>query len=311
MALNQLPSGILFDFQGFSVHDGPGCRSVVFMKGCTLHCHWCANPEGIPTAQIPLYTISKCLMEGDCVNSCTSKAIQLLHNRIAIDYLLCASCVLPECVTTCPTGALKISGYQETIEELYSKIQRDSNFWGSNGGLTISGGEPLMQIEFTFTLLKKCYDACIHTAIETCGQVPWNHFVAVLPYLDWIFFDLKHINPDLHKSATGSDNQRILNNAKQLAHNFQGRLIYRIPLIPGFNNQPTHLHDMAEFIKSTGRHEINILPLHHWGREKYAKLQYPYLADQYAIPTEKQLKEAQSIFNSYQLKCYIGSDTPF
>jgi len=311
MAINTSPSGLLFDLQGFSVHDGPGCRSVVFLKGCSLNCQWCANPEGILPVPTPLYSVSQCLLEGDCMTACPSNAIHLHPNSININYRLCASCSVPTCINSCPTDALKISGYQQTIDELYSKIQRDSNFWGDNGGVTLSGGEPLMQIEFTSSLLKKCYDACIHTAIETCGQVPWSHFEAVLPYLDWIFFDLKHTNPDLHKLATGSGNRRILDNAKQLAHSFKGRIIYRIPLIPGFNDKPDNLHGMAEFIRSTGRHEINLLPLHHWGREKYAKLQSPYPADHYTVPTEKQLQEAQSIFNSHRLECYIGSDTPF
>lgn len=311
MAVNHSPSGVLFDFQGFSVHDGPGCRSVVFMKGCSLRCQWCANPEGISSAQIPLYTISQCLLEGDCLAACTSKAIQLQSDRIVIDTTLCASCTSQQCIQACPTKALKLSGYQQTIDQLYSKIQRDSNFWGDNGGVTLSGGEPLLQIDFTSALLKKCYDACIHTALETCGQIPWSHFEAVLPHLDWIFFDLKHIHRSLHKVGTGSDNQRILENARQLGYAFQGRLIFRLPLIPGFNDAPAHLHDMAEFIRSTGRNEINLLPLHHWGREKYAKLQLHYRADQYTVPTEKQLQEAQAIFNAHQLKCYIGSETPF
>ncbi len=311
MAVNDSLSGLLFDFQGFSVHDGPGCRSVVFMKGCSLQCHWCANPEGILASPTPLYTISQCLLEGDCVAACNFNAIQLLASRIVIDYTQCATCKSQACTRTCPTEALKISGFSQSIDQLYTSIRRDSNFWGNNGGITLSGGEPLMQIEFTLALLKKCYDGFIHTALETCGQVPWSHFETVLPYLDWIFFDLKHLDPKLHQSGTGSDNQRILDNARKLGHAFQGRLIYRIPFIPGFNDAPDHLHDMAEFIRSTGRNEINILPLHHWGREKYAKLQYPYPADQYPVPSEKQLQKAQAIFNAHRLKCYIGSNTPF
>jgi len=281
------------------------------MKGCTLNCKWCANPEGIHPFPIPLYTASECLKDGDCAIACPNNSIQLRDQKWSINYTQCATCINQECVTACPTDALKINGYYETVDSLYAKIQRDRNFWGSNGGVTFSGGEPLLQLKFISAILKKCFDANIHTAIETCGQIPLSHFETAIPYLDWIFFDLKHLDSSVHRLVTGHHNQLILGNAKYLAAAFDGRLIFRIPFIPYFNDDSAHLKELAELMLSFGRKEINLLPLHHWGREKYKKLQKTYSAGYDPIPTNQQLKKAQSVFTSYGIKCYIGNDTPF
>lgn len=250
-------------------------------------------------------------MEGDCIEACPDKAIRLLHNKLIIKHEVCWQCKTLLCTTNCPTSALKPNGYSLNVEELFSEITSDRSFWGDQGGITLSGGEPLLQIDFVTELLKRCNETCIHTALETCGQVPWSHFEAVMPLLDWIFFDLKHLNNIRHQEGTGSSNERLLENARQLAFTFKGRLIFRIPFIPSFNDSNGHLHDLAEFVKSTGRNEVNLLPLHHLGQDKYAKLQQPYLAKQYRIPTPEQLSEAQAIFNAHRIKCYIGNDTPF
>jgi len=190
-------------------------------------------------------------------------------------------------------------------------IRRDRQFWGNKGGITLTGGEPLLQIDFVKELLAKCHQAYIHTAIETCGNVPWKNYQKVLPYLDWIFFDLKNFNSEEHKKATTVGNQMILENARLLAREFTGRLIFRLPLIPGFNDTSENIASLIQFMKENGKNEINILPLHHLGKEKYQKLDKKYIGEGIPIPANEHLKAIGQTFQSAGIHCYMGSETPF
>jgi len=198
-----------------------------------------------------------------------------------------------------------------SIAELMKIIKRDRQFWGQDGGITLSGGEPLLQIDFAEELLKQCYDSYIHTAIETCGNIPWKYFERALPYLDWIFLDLKNPDTLMHKEATGYGNELILNNAKRLSNVFKGRLIVRIPVIPGFNNADETLKSYIDFIKESNISEVNLLPLHHLGREKYKKLGRNYSMDINNTPSTKELEQIKDTFNKSGITCYTGSYTPF
>jgi len=202
-------------------------------------------------------------------------------------------------------------GYEAGISKLMEIIRRDRRFWGNEGGITLTGGEPLLQIDFVKELLRECHQVYIHTAIETCGNVPLKNFQEVMPWLEWIFFDLKHFNGEEHKRATGVDNKRILQNAKFVAKEFPGRLIFRLPLIPGFNDSKENIDALISFLTETGRNEINILPLHHLGKEKYQKLNREYRGTQYPVPTKEQMAEIESLFGAAGISCYIGSGTPF
>jgi len=331
MVQTKLASGHIFDIQGFSVHDGPGCRTLVFFKGCSLECAWCSNPEGRSFLPEPLYRESKCTFDGLCIKSCPHKAISVLKigdcDQLIFDRGICDTCTTFDCAEACCSGALNIGGYDISAEDLYLRILRDRPYWGEGGGITLTGGEPLAQPEFASNLLKRCYDGYIHTAIETCGNVPWENYEMALPFIDWIFFDLKTLNEDQFIKFTSpvagitndkparpvmaSSFSRIVENAGRIAKEFPGRLIFRLPVIPGFNDDVANITETAQFILSTGRNEINILPLHHLGREKYNLLGKKYGAWDFKIPGNPELQKIKDQFESQGIACYNGSETPF
>lgn len=228
-----------------------------------------------------------------------------------INRQICTSCDNQACIQECYTGALRLSGKEMSVTELFNLIQRDRNYWGTGGGLTLTGGEPLLQIDFAESILHRCHDAYIHTAIETCGNIPWSCFERVIPFLDWIFFDLKHFDASEHKRATHSDNEQIIANARLLSEQFTGRLIFRLPLVPGFNNSEENIDSLIRFLKETGRTEINILPLHHLGSEKYHSLGKEYAGVQFKTPDIQDMKKMKSVLTEAGISCYIGSETPF
>lgn len=356
MDRTELIRGTLFDIQGFSVHDGPGCRTLIFLKGCSLRCSWCSNPEGIAPFAEPLYQPSKCTLDLLCIEACKYGAITTVgaseqadktsaseqittgsgrisqddilvavtHDHtaevkdvtafqqgLAFDRGLCSRCTVHECIAACCTGALRLGGYEMTVDELFDRIGRDRPYWGDRGGITLTGGEPFAQPLFVARFLERCYDAFIHTAVETCGNVPWNSLEPALPFLDWVFFDLKHMAPDRHHALTGSTNHLILHNALQLSSRFNGRLVFRMPVVPGFNDDQDNIEQTAAFLHDTGRKEINILPLHHLGREKYSLTGRSYGAGIFDIPLKEDLEKIRKIFTDQGIDCYVGSETPF
>jgi len=305
-------SAIIFDIQGFSVHDGPGCRTLIFMKACPLRCSWCSNPEGQLPYPEPLFRQEKCIMDMNCVNSCHYHAISRFENSLLIAKGLCKDCQEHQCIESCFSGALEMAGYRITLDELFAKIQRDRHYWGSEGGITLTGGEPFVQHEFTHRFLERCYHAHIHTAIETCGHVPWQNIEPSLEFLDWIFYDLKHSDSNMHQLETGAGNELIFENALKIAQKFNGRMVFRLPLIPSFNDDEETISGIAFFIHSSGRNEVNVLPLHHLGSGKHilaGKDDYRWKSR--PIPDSESLARVKSWFDSRGVKCYLGSETPF
>ncbi|MCK4717370.1 MAG: glycyl-radical enzyme activating protein [Thermoplasmata archaeon] len=305
--------GLIFDIQGFSVHDGPGCRTLVFLKGCPLRCGWCSNPEGIDPFRELMYSQSQCIGDYACRDACKSQAIQAGQEGgpIVIEREQCQRCSDLECVDACDHNALRVAGHYTTVAELMNKIQRDRAYWGTGGGITLSGGEPMFQHEFTGAVLRRCYESYIHTAMETSGYAPWKHYQEVLPDLDWLFFDLKHMDPDMHKGGTGVSNELILDNARKIASEGECRLIFRMVMIPGFNDSLENLTATAEFMHSIDKKEINILSLHHLGSSKYDMLgrEYPF-RDRKGASSER-MEEARAFFVNRSIECWVGSNTPF
>jgi pyruvate formate lyase activating enzyme len=311
MVQPELTHGTLFDIQGFSVHDGPGCRTLIFFKGCSLACAWCCNPEGLNPFPEPLYNASRCLFDELCIVACPHQAIAKNGIGLLFNRNLCRDCTTYNCVQACCSGALRLGGYKKNVDELFSLIQRDSQYWGSDGGITLTGGEPFLQPYFAEQILKRCHDSFIHTAVETCGNVPWERIERSLDWIDWIFYDLKQMDTLRHTKMTSAGNKLILDNARRLSNSFKGRLIFRMPVIPGFNDDEDHILQLSEFINSIGKNEINILPVHHLGKEKYNLLGKGYYADDLKTTSNTDVLRIQAIFESHGIQCYIGSETPF
>jgi pyruvate formate lyase activating enzyme len=296
--------GLLFDAQGFSVHDGPGCRSLIFLKGCPLRCGWCANPEGInPYIEI-MHSASKCVRDLACASVCS------MISADTIDRNKCRECPDHRCVGACGHGALRTAGYYIDTEELMKKIRRDRQYWGYGGGVTLSGGEPMLQADFTMEILRLCYDSYISTAIETSGFAGWKDYEKVIEHLDWIFFDLKHMDDELHRQGTGASNRIILENARNIASSGR-RVVFRIPVIPGFNDSDENMRETAEFVGSTDAYGVNVLPFHKLGASKYEQLGRDYEYKDTTPPDVQKMEHIRGIFEERSIKCWIGGSTPF
>jgi pyruvate formate lyase activating enzyme len=262
--------GIVFDIQRYSLHDGPGLRTNVFLKGCGLDCRWCSNPESKqPQPEIAFFD-RNCFLCGDCVPLCSEAAIIIENQQITWNRLKCNQC--GRCVEVCSSKAFSLIGREMTAETVVAEVLRDVAFYGGHGGLTLTGGEPALQAEFAEAVLSLAKAEGLHTAIETCGAVPWKNLVRLLPYLDLVLFDLKHMNAETHRRFTGKENRIILENLTRFAQS-DVDLIVRVPLIPGFNADDASLEAIAGFVKTLKRvKEVHVLGFHTLGRPKYHAL---------------------------------------
>jgi pyruvate formate lyase activating enzyme len=304
---------VYFDIQGFSVHDGPGARSLVFLKGCPLRCYWCCNPEGQETYCQVMYRRSNCLKCYRCVNNCPKGAISVesIGDYVTIDRKKCNDCKDQDCVEGCYNGALGRAGKIITLNQLMIKIERDRRFWGAGGGITLGGGEMMHQYKFAARLLEECHASSIHTSIETSGYAPWSHYETVLMNVDWVFVDIKHMDPFIHKKGTGVSNKLILENIERMACNRNYRLIVRVPIIPAYNDGDKNIMVTAQFLRKIGIHEVNILPFHRLGTSKFEQLDREYACKDMQSPSQETMEHIENIFKSNDVACYIGSDTPF
>lgn len=314
------PKGLVFDIQGYSVHDGPGCRTLVFLSGCPLHCAWCANPEGMEPRKRLLYRAAKCKHFANectqCIKACPYGAISSNAEGeeppLRIDRSKCDKCTTFNCANVCLWGALGVAGKEMSVRELWRIIDRDRQYWGGEGGVTFTGGEPLLQREFILAILKRCKEGFVHTAVETSASVDTDHFLRAFKLLDFAFIDVKHMDPEQHKKGTRVSNAQTLKNIRALASSgWPGRLVLRIPVIPGFNDSMENMAATADFMKEVGLNEINLLPFHRMGDSKYVQLGKVYdYTDVEAMPLEH-LVPRQKLFMDRGIACYIGSHTPF
>lgn len=276
-------TGIIFNTQKFSIHDGGGIRTLIFMKGCPLRCIWCSNPESQNMGIEIMDVRTNCISCGKCVQLCDNNGINTLN--YTIDRSLCIGC--GKCAKYCYANAKKTVGKKVTIEELIGIIEKDRIFYkNSGGGVTIGGGEPLMQHEFVYTLLQECRSRNIHTAIETCGYGKWDNIKKVFQQCDQIFFDLKHMDDTVHQRLTGVSNKLILENARKVSA-LGKKTVFRIPLVQGYNDGENVL-ETGKFIKTlenTGDNiQIELLPYHNFGQDKYT-----WLARQYELQGMKSM----------------------
>ncbi len=269
-----MPPGVIFNIQRYSIHDGPGIRTTVFLKGCPLRCFWCQNPESQIQKQEIFFHPSKCNSCGRCAAVCPTGASHVERGPAKIDRKSCTGC--GRCVEACPAGARKGIGQLLTPEEVMRQVTRDIRFYeNSGGGVTLSGGEPTAQPDFALSILQKCREAGIHTALDMCGHAPWSTLKGLLAYTDFVLYDIKHLDPGKHQRATGKDNRLILKNARKIFSTRPMRI--RVPLIPGFNDSPEAVKAIARFVKAElGPVGIDLLPYNKMGEGKYELLGRDY-----------------------------------
>jgi len=262
-----MDSGVVFNIQRFSIHDGPGIRTTVFLKGCPLRCFWCQNPESQSGRPEIVLDRRKCTLCGACYAACQYGAIRLEAGRPVFERRVCKGC--GRCAVNCPMEARRLSGTRMTVEEVIREVLKDLKFYeNSGGGVTLSGGEPLAQPEFAQSIFKGCKQAELHTTLDTCGFAPWPDIEKLLEYVDLVLFDIKHLDASMHREAAGQDNLLILENARKISKLKPMRI--RVPLIPGFNDSPEAVSRIAAFAKSElGSRDIDLLAYNRMGEVKY------------------------------------------
>jgi len=303
-----MKSGFVFNIQRFSISDGPGIRTTVFMKGCNMRCFWCHNPESQELhPQIQLFP-QKCIGCLKCVKICPHHA-QLFEQGKRI-YLrsLCVNC--GKCAEVCNSQALVLIGKEMTVSEVMEKVTRDLPFYKiSKGGVTFSGGEPLEQADFLRALLIECKKQNIHTAVDTAGNVSWEEFEKILQYTDLFLYDIKCMDNEKHKQATGAENIRILENLRLIqSAGFQNEIWIRIPIIPGINDNEEEAKKVVNFIREfKGISKIDLLPFHKMGKEKYESLGMEYKAEELLPVREDVLEKLVQIYRKNGFDANIES----
>ncbi|MEW6663481.1 MAG: glycyl-radical enzyme activating protein [Bacillota bacterium] len=299
--------GLVLNTQRFSIHDGPGIRTLVFVKGCPLRCQWCCNPESQNPYAEMLFQANKCIACGQCVKACPTGAIGSLDSLEA-DRKLCNNC--GDCTSVCPTGARNMAGRKMTVSQVMAEINKDSVFFKYGcGGLTVGGGEPFSQPAFTNALLRVAKGRGFNTAIETCGYYDRKVLLDCLESLDEIYIDLKCMDVFKHQRLTGVKNEIILSNISYvsgLLPNYQYSLIIRMPLIPGLNDSEKDIAEAAEFLGGLKLSRFELLPYHRFGVGKYRQLNREYSLEQIPIPKKESMEHIATKFKSLGINCQVG-----
>jgi pyruvate formate lyase activating enzyme len=300
-----MTTGRIFNVQRFSLHDGPGLRSTVFLKGCPLACGWCHNPESQAFGAEVIVLENRCAACGACTPACPQDGpVWPARGRDAA----AAGCTLcGACVEACPTRAREFCGSEWTVAELLAELRKDRSFYeASRGGVTFGGGEPLAQPAFLIDALEACQAEGLHTALDTCGQCSLDDLQAAARRSDLVLYDLKHLDPDRHREATGVDNVRILANLQALAA-WHPALWIRIPLVPGFNDAPRDLEAMAGFAAGLpGDRPVHLLPFHATGAGKSSRIGRSWAMAGIGVPGPAELDRARRCFEDQGLRTLIG-----
>lgn len=296
-------SGIVFNTMRFSVHDGPGIRTTVFLKGCPLRCAWCHNPESQDFRPRLMLFAERCRLCGDCVEACPRHAIGDPAQGLKIP-AECDAC--GSCAEACVAGARELAGHRTTVAELIGELERDVVFFDeSHGGVTLSGGEPLAQPVFAQGLLAACRERGIHAALDTCGYAAPEVFARVSALANLVLFDLKAMDSETHIRYAGVTNQLIHENLRALAQT--GRpVIVRFPLVPGVNDSSEELAALSGFVRSCGLSRLDVLPYHRIGTDKYARLGGNHSAGVFDAPAPERIDKVAGAFRSAGLNVRIG-----
>ena len=293
-------NGRYIKFNRFSMHDGPGVRTTLFLKGCPLHCEWCHNPEAISLKPELAFFERRCIMCGSCAMVCPTGAHKFIDGKHILERELCTAC--GDCELICPTRALVLYGKDIAPREAADKLLEDRAFYEeSGGGVTISGGEPLIQADFCAELLKILKGEGIHTAIDTCGEAAWESFEKVLPYTDLFLYDIKHTESEKHREHTGKGNERILDNLRRISE-YGAAIEIRIPLIPGFNDDEENLNNTGKMLGGLkGIAAVRLLAYHTYAHPKYAAIARTDTMPDVTVPNKEDLALAAVILEKYGL----------
>ncbi len=297
--------GLVFNIQRYSIDDGPGIRSTVFLKGCPLSCPWCSNPESQSGVPELFHRDINCVQCGRCVAACPQQAITFKEEKgIRIDREKCVVC--GQCVSECTRNAVHFMGEEKTVSEILKVVLRDRVYYeSSDGGVTVSGGEALAQPEFTAALLKALREEGIHTCLDTTGYATRDVLDMILPYVSLVYFDIKHMDSESHRRATGVPNEPILDNFRYIA-GLGIPITVRVPFIPGFNDSDENIEKTAEFVSSVlPGNEVGLLPYHRYGIGKYEALDREYPMSDLDAPDSGSTEHAKSIFEKHGLKCIV------
>jgi pyruvate formate lyase activating enzyme len=297
--------GLIFDIKKYAIHDGPGIRTTIFFKGCPLYCPWCHNPEGIKKGLEIMVSPDRCIHCEQCVHACSKDALFRHNEVVSLDRQKCDLC--GACLDVCYTRAIELVGRYVTVEQSVKEIEKDKVFYDqSGGGVTLSGGEPLMQAEFAGTLVRECKRRGIHTVLDTCGYADLDVLRAVSGFVDLYLFDVKIMDEKKHRYFTGVSNEQILSNLQALSRS--GKALHvRIPVIPGITDDDENIQAASTFLASLQHVEkVSLLPYHRAWLTKYYKItneKEPYIAEP---PSAEILASIQKVFKSRGLDTTIG-----
>lgn len=299
-----MTSGTIINIQKYSIHDGPGIRTTVFLKGCPLKCWWCHNPESQSYKEEIMFFEERCTKCKVCEEKCQQQAIRINGSFPIVNQKKCILC--GECANFCPNNAREYVGKNITVSDLMKEIQKDEIFYEeSGGGVTFSGGEPMMQIDFLNEVLKSCKDMDIHTAVDTSGYTNWKNFNKIIDKVDLFLYDLKLMNNEKHLKYIGVPNNSILENLKKLS-DIGANIFIRMPIIAGINDDNEHINESIKFLSNLNIIQINLLPYHKMGMDKYKRLEIDYNLSGIEKPTDERMIEISNEFKSSGMKIKIG-----
>jgi len=301
-----MSTGLIFDIKRYAINDGPGIRLTVFFKGCNLECKWCQNPESMSPKVQKMYNASKCIGAVKCISNCPNEALKMTSEGIETDYNVCNLC--GKCAEVCPTKALEMLGSNVSISELMKQIDNEAIFFDqSGGGVTFSGGEPLMHSTYLLEALKECGKRMYHRVVDTTAFAKQETLLEVAENCELFLIDLKLMDSKKHKEFTGIYNDKILSNILELSKT-ECEIIFRIPLVKGVNTSEENIRETAIFMNSLegNRNIINLLPYHNIAKNKHIKLGLSTSFTDFEMPSEDEIQKIISIFHNYGIKATVG-----